>query len=306
MTEDWKKITPWFARTIVVGLFGIGGSQLLGGEWLGRLIFMSYAKALSLHIFNAHHIGAELYENWATQIVVSAQSGHAGPREIAVVVLLLALVGHVVAKSSVCDVAASNADSTTKVLPRIKAKVITLYRRFYHAVTLGTFFSLLVSLMVWVSSSFQLLAIYLLIVVPILLYVWLHSKDIAHVDFWERFMPFALLAILSISSFFLPQVFGSKMFDLSLRPIEIPKANRRRDVKAVRLLFDERQGVIGDIFYNDSGQLVVEFLKQVGKVATKGTPTHVSLKEIALKARPRRATAAEAAQIIGAVFRARQ
>lgn len=288
---DAEKIVGWVVRTVGAALFAFGGSQLLGGEWFGRLIFTSFSKTLSIHLLNAHEIDAGLYQGWATQIVISAQPDQFGMREIAVIVVLLALVGHVVAKDNIHQVSEISAAS----------KIKSLYRRHYFHLTFGTFFVLLVSQMMWVETSSQLLAIYLLIAVPILLYVVMHYKDILQVGFLGRFMCLSLSAIFLISTVILPQVFGSRMFDLSLRSVTIPKASRRKGIHAVRLLFDEQRSVVGDVFYNENDQLIIELLKQEG---AKGSPSHVSLREVAAKARPRRVKPEDVPRIINAVIRA--
>lgn len=185
----------------LVAVFSGGGLFTLSSSWVGKAAFDSFnAKHLADVSFPADP-PPQLLEYWTRQVFARSLESIEGLWLIVLIAGLLALIAHVVARSSL--------DAEEESSSRGRWRIV--YDHWHGAITLGVF--LVLAVLLWQASSARALVFaFALLLGPGLFYLLLYAADLRRPTFVPRFSWIACALLVGVALFSAPRLYGSRFF----------------------------------------------------------------------------------------------
>ena len=207
-------LVAWLVTVVTIGT---GTFQVQGGEVYGRLMFAGFKQTLSLSVPNGQFLPGETYARWSSQILgTAAQNAPSGLWIFVLFIVLAVLLAHVTSKPE---------PAKERVRSNDAKKEFWKYPAGYHWLTLA----LAGVGLVWLLNAthpFWLVASALLLILPLAVYLLLHSRDVTRDQWLPRFTYLLLLIVLPLSVAAFPYQYGKYAFDVRLFPVTRLPANR--------------------------------------------------------------------------------
>lgn len=272
-----EKLFNLLIRVLATLLTGGGTLQLVSGKSVGKIILRQFERDSEIVFLNSDHITETRYSSWAGEMAFGGLNIGIGLAPFLLAFLLV--VGHILAKKEL-EIARPSNERTRQLL--------VLYRKFYWVVTVAVGIGLLL-LLPLAPSPASLVAFFVLLAVPAVLYLFSYSKDFVNGGFGERFVYLAWIVFFLAGAFSMPVCYGKKFFDLRLRPVLTIGDQVPPSCNETTLTFDINARQYSRVHFNPSNsngptRLSIELFEEHAPVTSDHT--FLSLRELAETLRP--------------------
>ena len=204
-----ETIGNYLIKGVAAALAGESLHELAGGGHIfGKVIFFGFAQSMpAVEFLNRQLVSDEMYRTWGGEIGSALLDHLLETGGLLLLLSLLLLLAHVLLKREAMK---SRRDNLYKY-----GLVGSFYCRYYFLITLLLQIFFLASLFA-ATTAFPILAYFLLIALPAVIYLLYNSRDVLKGDFAEQFMYVTTLVILAFAIVALPYNYGRWVFDIKL------------------------------------------------------------------------------------------
>ena len=215
-----EKAIKWGFKTLMFFFTGGVGLNFAGvSAWFGQLLLRSYAAAHTLNIPSDDLITADLYGFWSRKIFIDPATQAQGIGAAVVIAALLLLIIHVLYRQAVARARAQLAHNPAALRAVEKFHAIkVLYRKYYFTITFAVV-TLIVLSLARESDKNWLVSSFLLLVIPVAIYLVFYSEDMLRGRFGEQACYMCLAVFFVISVVLLPNRYGRNAFELDVYPV---------------------------------------------------------------------------------------
>lgn len=231
----FEKIVAGALRAVTTLILGSGGYQLFDGRWYGETIFRAYLQSRTLDILTAPTT-TDLYGLFAAQSVPGSLRDASGLLVLLFLLVGLIVLAHIISKPNIEKLADTfQRPPLPRAIPLSRADrraavrfIQWIYVEYQPLVTLLLFMILTGLFFAWPFRSGLALA-FLIAVIPAALYLLLYPSDLSKGEFLDRFAYVGILAMLVVSLFGWPQLYGTAVFDPDFPIVSAPGAQDHCD-----------------------------------------------------------------------------
>lgn len=223
----FEKVVAGVLRALTGLIIGSGSYQLFDGHWFGETIFRAYLQSRTLDILTAPS-STEMYGLFAAQSIPVSLQGATFLMIAGFFFVGLVVLAHVMSKPTIAALAptferprkpAAGAGKTAQAgrglrtsAERLVQYIQFIYVTYQPLVTLLLFVTLTGLFFGWPFKD-GLALVFLIAVVPAALYLLLYPTDLSKGGFLDRFTYVGVLALLVVTLFGWPQLYGTAVFD---------------------------------------------------------------------------------------------